>query len=226
MPMLEDLGLRVLEELSTRLTGEEDEVWVQEYRVLGPDGAPLDVEVRGPGIAEVIAAVWRGDAESDPLNRLVVTAGLDRRQLAVLRAYRKYRQRVGSRFTEGYQNDVLVANSALTAKLVRYFEARFDPSRERDEDAEKALRDEILADLDEVVSLDHDRILRNQMQLIDATLRTSAFKDERAATAFKLRSADVPAMPQPAPLYEIYVYSAEMEGIHLRGGQIARGGIR
>ena len=75
MPMLEDLGLRVIEEISTRLTGDEDEVWVQEFRVLGPDGAPLDVEVRGEGVAEVIAAVWRGDAESDPLNRLVVTAG-------------------------------------------------------------------------------------------------------------------------------------------------------
>ena len=226
MPMLEDLGLRVLEELSTRLTGEEDEVWVQEYRVLGPDGAPLDVELRGPGVAEVIAAVWRGDAESDPLNRLVVTAGLDRRQLAVLRAYRKYRQRVGSRFTEGYQNDVLVANSVLTAKLVRYFEARFDPSRERDEEAERALRDEILEDLEAVKSLDHDRILRNQLQLIDATLRTSAFRDGREATAFKLLSADVPAMPQPSPEFEIFVYSPEMEGIHLRGGRIARGGIR
>jgi glutamate dehydrogenase len=226
MPMLEDLGLRVIEELSTRLTGGEDEVWVQEYRVLGPDGGPLDVDVRGAGVAEVIAAVWRGDAESDPLNRLVVTAGLDRGQLAILRAYRKYRQRVGSRFTEGYQNDVLVANSKLTAKLVRYFEARFDPVKERDEEAEQALRDEILRDLDAVSSLDHDRILRNQLQLIDATLRTSAFREGRRATAFKLRSADVPAMPQPSPVYEIYVYSPEMEGIHLRGGRIARGGIR
>ena len=93
----------------------------------------------------------------------MITAGLDRRQVAILRAYRKYRQRVGSRFTESYQNDVLVANSALTAKLVRYFELRFDPELETDEAAEAALRDEILADLDEVASLDHDRILRNQL---------------------------------------------------------------
>ena len=128
MPMLEDLGLRVIEELSTKLLGDEEEVWVQEFRVLGPDSEPLDVEATGLGVAEAIAAVWRGDAESDTLNRLVVTAGLDRQQLAILRAYRKYRQRVGSRFTESYQNDVLVANSALTAKLVRYVEARFDPA--------------------------------------------------------------------------------------------------
>ena len=226
MPMLEDLGLHVSEELSTKLEGEEDEVWVQEFRVLGPDGEPLDVETVGDGVAAAIAAVWRGDAESDSLNRLVVTAGLNRQQLAILRAYRKYRQRIGSRFTEGYQNDVLVANSAVTAKLVRYFEARFDPARERDEDAEKALREEILADLENVVSLDHDRILRNQLSMVDATLRTSAFRSDREAMAFKLRSADVPAMPQPSPMYEIYVYAPGMEGIHLRGGQIARGGIR
>ena len=177
-------------------------------------------------MAEAIAAVYRGDAESDPLNRLVITAGLDRGQVAILRAYRKYRQRIGSRFTEGYQNDVLVANSPITAKLVRYFELRFDPDIEPDEAAEAELREEILADLENVASIDHDRILRNQLGAIDATLRTSAYKEGRGATAFKLRSADVPAIPMPAPEFEIYVYAPDIEGIHLRGGKIARGGIR
>ena len=137
-----------------------------------------------------------------------------------------YRQRIGSRFTQGYQNDVLAANAGVTAKLVRYFEPRFDPARPRDEAAEQALREEILADLDAVASLDHDRILRNQLGLIDATLRTNAYKPGREVIAFKLRSADVPAIPQPAPLFEIYVYSPAMEGIHLRGGKVARGGLR
>jgi glutamate dehydrogenase len=226
MPMLEDLGLRVVEEISTRLVGEEAETWVQEFRVLGPDGAPLDLDAVGERVAEVIAAVHHGDAESDTLNRLVIAAGLDRRQVAVLRAYRKYRQRVGTRFTEGYQNEVLAANPEITAQLVRYFELRFDVSHPRDEAAEDALRQEILAGLDEVASLDHDRILRNQLSVIDATLRTNAFREDRRALALKLRSADVPAMPQPAPLFEIYVYSPAMEGIHLRGGKIARGGLR
>ena len=225
MPMLEDLGLRVIEEISTKLLG-DDETWVQDFRVLGPGEAPLDLAEVGDLVAATIAAVYRGDAESDPLNRLVVTAGLDRDQVAILRAYRKYRQRIGSRFTEGYQNDVLVANSAITAKLVRYFELRFDPSVESDDDAERALRDEIMADLEDVASIDHDRILRNQLGAIDATLRTTAYKAGRGATAFKLRSADVPAMPMPSPEFEIYVYAADMEGIHLRGGKIARGGIR
>ena len=153
-------------------------------------------------------------------------AGLNWRQVNILRAYRMYRQRIGSRFTQGYQNDVLAANPELTAKLMRYFELRFDPSHDRDPENESALRDEILADLDAVSSLDHDRILRNQLGLIDATLRTNAFKDDRKVIAFKLRSADVPAIPQPAPLFEIYVYSPAMEGIHLRAGAVARGGIR
>jgi glutamate dehydrogenase len=225
MPMLEDLGLRVIEEISTRLRGPK-EMWVQEFRVLGPGEEPLDLDDVGDRVAEAIAAVYRGEAESDPLNRLVITAGLDRAQVAILRAYRKYRQRIGSRFTEGYQNDVLVANSPITAKLVRYFELRFDPDIEPDEAAERALRDEILADLEEVSSIDHDRILRNQLGMIDATLRTTAYKDGRGATAFKLRSADVPAIPMPAPEFEIYVYAQDIEGIHLRGGRIARGGIR
>ena len=225
MPMLEDLGLRVIEEISTRLLV-DDGMWVQEFRVLGPGERPLDLTDVGDRVAEAIAAVYRGESESDPLNRLVITAGLDRSQVAILRAYRKYRQRIGSRFTESYQNDVLAANSVITAKLVRYFELRFDPAVETDLDAERALRDEILADLEEVTSIDHDRILRNQLGAIDATLRTSAYKEGRGATAFKLRSADVPAIPQPAPAFEIYVYAADMEGIHLRGGAIARGGIR
>src|SRR5919206_327649 len=173
-----------------------------------------------------IAAAYRGDAESDPLNRLVITAGLDRSQVAILRAYRKYRQRLGSRFTESYQNQVLAENSPITAKLVRYFELRFDPDIDPDDAAERALHDEILADLEDVTSIDHDRILRNQLGAIAATLRTNAYKQERGATAFKLRSPEVPAMPQPAPEFEIYVYAADVEGIHLRGGRIARGGIR
>ncbi len=177
-------------------------------------------------MAESIGAVYRGIAESDPLNRLVITAGLNRSQVAILRAYRKYRQRIGSRFTEAYQNDVLVANSPITAKLVRYFELRFDPGIEPDESGEAELREEILADLENVASIDHDRILRNQLGAIEATLRTSAYKEGRGATAFKLRSADVPAIPMPSPEFEIYVYAPEIEGIHLRGGKIARGGIR
>ena len=226
MPTLEDLGLRVIEEVPTRLKGGDGETWVQDFGVLGPGDRPLDLGEVGERLADTITAVRKGETESDTLNRLVVLAGLEWRQVDILRAYRMYRQRIGSRFTQAYQNDVLAANPEVTAALVRYFEQRFDPDRPPDEAAEQALREEILAGLDAVASLDHDRILRNQLLLIDATLRTNAFDPDREVTAFKLRSADVPAIPQPPPLFEIYVYSPAMEGIHLRGGPVARGGIR
>ena len=226
MPMLEDLGLRVIEEVPTRLKGGDGDTWVQDFGVLGPGDRPIDLDAHGARVADCISAVWRGQTESDTLNRLVLAAGLDWRHIEILRAYRKYRQRIGSRFTESYQNDVLAENAALTAELVELFELRFDPEHARDEEAEAGLRESILRALDAVESLDHDRILRNQLGLIDATLRTNAYRRGRGAMSFKLRSADVPAIPEPAPLVEIYVYSAEMEGIHLRGGPIARGGIR
>jgi glutamate dehydrogenase len=226
MPILEHLGLRVVEERPTRLAGGEGETWLQDFGVLGPSDLPLDLEECGDRVARCIAAVWNGDAESDSLNRLVITAGLDWRRVAILRAYRSYRQRIGSRFTEGYQNDVIAANPHVTAKLIRLFELRFDPSLEPDAEAQAALREEILADLEEVPSLDHDRILRNQLGVIEATVRTNVYRQGRRSIAFKLRSEKVPAIPQPPPLFEIYVYAPEVEGIHLRGGRIARGGLR
>jgi glutamate dehydrogenase len=226
MPILEHLGLRVVEERPTRLVGGDGETWLQDFGVLGPTDLPLDLEESGERIAQCIAAVWNGATESDSLNRLVITSGLDWRRVAILRAYRSYRQRIGSRFTEGYQNDVLAANPHVIANLMRLFELRNDPAIERDEAAEAALRDEVLADLEAVPSLDHDRVLRNQLGLIEATVRTNVYRRGRRSIAFKLRSAEVPAIPQPPPLFEIYVYAPEVEGIHLRAGKIARGGLR
>jgi glutamate dehydrogenase len=226
MPVFEHLGLRVVEERPTRLLGGDGETWLQDFGVLGSTDLPLDLEECGQRLADCIAAVWRGEAESDSLNRLIISTGLDWRRVAILRAYRSYRQRIGSRFTEGYQNDVIAANPHITAKLIRLFELRFDPAVERDESAEATLREDILADLEAVPSLDHDRILRNQLGVIEATVRTNAYRQGRRSIAFKLRSDEVPAIPQPPPLFEIYVYAPEVEGIHLRGGKIARGGLR
>jgi glutamate dehydrogenase len=224
LPILEHLGLTVVEEVPTRLQSDAD-VYLHDFGVLDANGACLHLSECGDRIAAAISAVWRGEAESDSLNRLVVSAGLGWRQVTVLRAYRKYRQRCTAAFTEEYQNDAFAHNPPIAAKLVDLFERRFDPARERDEQAEDALSQEILADLDRVRSLDEDRILRAHLGLVDATVRTNAFRGRRYLS-FKLRSADVPDMPKPQPLFEIFVYSPEMEGIHLRGGRVARGGIR
>jgi glutamate dehydrogenase len=226
-PMLEHLGLRVIEEVPARLQADE-ELWVQAFGVLAAaDDRPLELGAVAARVADALEAVWRADTESDSLNRLVVSAGLAWPQVQVLRAYRRYRQRIGSRYTESFQNDVIAANPQITGKLIRLFELRFAlDDGGGDEAAQDALRAEIREDLDAVALLDHDRILRNQLGLIDATVRTNVYKNGRDAMAFKLRSAEVPAIPLPAPLFEIYVYAPDMEGIHLRGGRIARGGLR
>ena len=209
--MLEDLGLRVIEEIPTRLRGRRGDVGagVPRARARRP---PLDLDDVGDRVAEAIAAVCRGDAESDTLNRLVVTAGLDRGQVAILRAYRKYRQRIGSRFTEGYQNDVLVANRRSPPSSCATSSCASTPTRAR-----RGRRGARCARRSSPTSTRSPRSTTTascatSSALIDATLRTNAFKEDRGATAFKLRSADVPAIPQPAPLFEIYVYSPDDGG--------------
>jgi glutamate dehydrogenase len=227
VPILEALGLRVVEEVPTHLLGEpEDERFIHDFGVVDPDGRPLDVDSVGERVAECIAAVWRGEADSDSLNRLVVLAGLDWRQVVILRAYRKYHHRVNAGFTAEYKNDAFAAHPHIAAGLVRLFEETFDPARDRDEAALTELRAAIRSDLDAVTSLEQDRILRSHLGMIEATVRTSAYAPGAGSLAFKLRSSDVPEMPRPAPLYEIFVHTTEMEGIHLRGGKVARGGIR
>lgn len=228
MPILSDLGLRVIEERTARLAGDES-FWIQDFGVLSHGGEPLDLDRVGARLEACIDAIWAGLAESDSLNRLIICTSLDHERLEPLRAYRNYRQRLGSRYAEAYQSDVIVEHHAITEQLVRLFELRFgadDPSAARDVEAEEALHAEIVEAIEAVTSLDHDRILRNQLQMIDATYRTNAYCPGRRALALKLRSAEVPAMPQPAPLWETYVHGPRVEGIHLRAGMIARGGIR
>ena len=227
VPTLESLGLRVVEEWPTTLLGETgSERYLHDFGVRGADHRPLDVEEAGARVAGCIAAVWRGDCESDSLNRLVVTADLNWHQVQILRAYRKYHHRVNASFPVEYKNDAFAAHPHIANELMRLFEMRFDPSRPQDPAAMDALRAEILANLDAVSSLEQDRILRNALGVIEATVRTNAYLPGRRAMSFKVRSALVPEMPKPAPLFEVFVYSTEMEAIHLRGGRVARGGIR
>ncbi len=224
LPILEDLGLEVVEEVPTRVVGDTgDGAFLHDFGVLA-EGEVVDLERLGDPIADAVAAAWRGEVESDPLNALVTRAGVPWEDVAILRAYRRYRQKVSPTFTEAYQNDVLCHHAETAALLVELFHQRFraDGSAAQAD----ALRAEITDRIDAVRSLDEDRILRGYLQLIEATVRTNAYLEDRPHLSFKLRSADVPGAPEPRPLFEIFVYSTEMEGIHLRGGMVARGGIR
>ena len=225
IPILEALGLRAVEEIPTAVQG-EGKVYIHDFGVLDGRGAVLDLGAEADTVAETIAAVWRGECESDSLNRLVTLTELDWHQVQILRALRKYRMRVSSRYTEEYRNDAMAAHGEIAAKLVHLFEARFDPERDASEEAIDEVRQAIHQDLRQVTSLDQDNILRSLLGTVEAIVRTNAYLVDRPALSFKLRSARVPEMPKPYPLFEIFVYSPQMEGIHLRGGMVARGGIR
>ncbi len=228
LPVLEALGLTVVEEVPTRLQEHGGNGrYLHDFGVLGPGGWPLDLEKVGGLVADTVRAVWDGQAESDSLNRLVPVAGLSWRQVAILRAYRQYRQLLGGGFTKRYINDAFVRNSQIARLLLDLFERRLTPAAEGEPDS-SALEAEIASMLDAVTSLDDDRILRSFFGMILATVRTNAFKAGGSLPylAFKLRCSDVPGMPKPVPRWEIFVYSTGMEGVHLRGGFVARGGIR
>ena len=225
MPILEALGLRAVEEIPTLVLG-DGKTYIHDFGVLDPRGAVLDLGKEADNVAATVSAVWRGETESDSLNRLVTLTDLDWRQVQILRALRRYRMRVSTRYTEEYRNDAMAELAHISAKLIRFFEAKFDPARDASEEEIDEIRQSIHEDLRAVNSLDQDNILRSLLGTIEAIVRTNAYVPERSSLSLKLRSARVPEMPKPYPLFEIFVYSPQMEAIHLRGGMVARGGIR
>ena len=180
-----------------------------------------------------LTALWNGEIEDDGFNTLVLDAGLTWRQIVVLRAYAKYLQQAGTTFSSGYIARVLRANPVIARRLIRLFESRFDPDRSagRTERSE-ALIEEITGELDDVASLDADRILRAYLGLIVATQRTNYFRahpdtgEWAPYLVFKLDAALVPDLPAPRPKFELFVYSPRFEGVHLRFANVARGGLR
>ena len=180
-----------------------------------------------------LGALWHGQIEDDGFNALVLDAHLSWRQVVVLRAYARYLRQTGTTFSQDYVQRVLRANVTVTRLLVRLFESRFDPDRQAGEgERSEALAEEIRGELDDVASLDQDRILRAYWGLIQATLRTNYFQDKTPAGArlpcfvAKLDAARVPDLPAPRPRFELFVYSPRFEGVHLRFADVARGGIR
>jgi glutamate dehydrogenase len=238
LPILESLGLIVTEEIPHRLTEDsprKDDLSAAKAQLhdFGVRTEGLDVTEDGPRVADAVLAVWRGHLEVDSLNRLVILAGLGWRDVALLRAYRRYRRQVGTAYTPEYVNDAIVGHPDVTRALLDHFAARFDPQLAATEEQRAAAREQVIKALDKLQRLDHDRILRGFLHLIDATLRTNAFRPDATADgsgepyfSFKLDPSLVPGIPNPVPHREIFVHSPRVEGIHLRGGPVARGGLR
>ena len=227
LPILESLGLEVVEEVPYRLAG--NETTLHDFGVRLPD-VDLDDEQLSELLADTVHAAWDGHLTVDSLNRLVLSAGLPWPDVNLLRAYRRYRRQVGTAHTPEYVNDVLVAEHEATSALVAHFHARFDPDFDGDRDS---CHQAVVEACDRIQRLDHDRIVRGLLRLVDATLRTNAYRDDAVADgtgvpylSLKLDPALVPDMPAPLPHREIFVFSPEVEGVHLRAGKVARGGLR
>ncbi len=229
LPLLEQMGVTVTDERPYEITPTgSPPAWVYDFGLEHPAGVVIDERVRNEFLA-AFGAVWRGEIESDGFNRLVLLAGLTADQLTVLRAYDRYLRQTGAAFSRAYVEATFAAHPDVARQLAELFAARFDPHLDGNRNLESAgIATEISAALDRVASLDEDRILRSFLGLITATTRTNAFRPDRQAArlAFKFDPAKVPDLPLPRPAHEIWVYSPRVEGVHLRAGAVARGGIR
>jgi glutamate dehydrogenase len=226
VPVLERFGFRVIEEFPFDVdSGRRG--WVHDFLLEAPETVISDLEAFRARVEPALQAVLDGAYEDDGFNVLVIAAHLNEREVAWLRAYyRYYRQTGATTVTQATVVDALQRNPAITRALVKLFCALHDPAH-ADANAAAQHRRGIADDLNAVESIDDDRVLRFFLAAIEATLRTNAFADPgREALAFKLDSSRVPGLPAPVPFREIFVYSPRVEGIHLRAGPVARGGLR
>ena len=233
MPVLEHLGLRVLDEhphdVNVRNGGV---VHIHDFGLATRSGGAVDLGAVREPFRQTFLDVWTGRTESDHFNTLVVEAGLACREVVILRAYAKYLRQAGIAFSQSYMEQVLMHNPALSGAVVELFQALFDPDGEASrDDRVGAIRQRITDGLEAVVSADEDRILRRFVNCVEATLRTNYYQPDaegrpKPYVSFKLDSRSLTDLPLPRPMVEVFVYSPRMEGIHLRGGKVARGGIR
>jgi glutamate dehydrogenase len=235
LPIFTLMGIEVLDErpYELELPGRDD-VWIYDFGLRLPAGCDFD-EQRARNVVEALELLWRGEIEQDGFNALVVRADLTWWQVNLLRAYAKYLRQAGTPFSQGYIEQALVDHVDIAAALIELFESRFDPTRpDLEPDQMTAAVRAIEARLAEVSSLDQDSILRSLLALVLATLRTNAYRTDdetaaghrRTAIAVKLDPQRIPGLPQPRPAFEVWVYSPRVEGVHLRFGSVARGGLR
>jgi glutamate dehydrogenase len=231
LPALSSMGVEVVDERPYMLEGLERSSIIYEFGLRYGESLPAGTREL---FTDALRAVWDGDNEIDGFNGLVLGAGLTWRQASMLRAYAKYMRQGNSPFAQDYIEDALRINVDITRLLVSLFEARFDPALHDGAHAEGArLEAAIARSLDDVASLDHDRILRSYLTHIKATLRTNYFRSNdadptrpRGYLSIKLEPSAIPDLPMPRPQFEIFVYSPRVEGAHLRFGPVARGGLR
>ena len=236
LPILENLGLRVLGEFPYRLRHTSGrEFWIHDFAFTYSEGLDLDIQQLNDILQDAFIHIVKGDAENDAFNRLVLTAGLPWRDVALLRAYARYLKQIRLGFDLGYIASTLNNHTEIARELTRLFKTRFYLARkltaEDLDDKQQRLEQAILTALDDVQVLNEDRILRRYLDLIKATLRTNFYQPDgngqnKSYFSFKFNPKLIPELPKPVPKFEIFVYSPRVEGVHLRFGNVARGGLR
>ena len=227
LPILERLGVDVLDEHPYEIERKDQSTaWILDFGIVLPQGEIYSPDTLFERFQDAFRASWHEDMETDFFNSLIITAGLTWRDCTIIRAYARYMRQIGSTFGQGYIESVLLGNSVVARLLIEYFRVRFDPDFRGDRDAECVSASEQFEDcLTRVPSLDHDRILRLFWEMISATTRTN-FYQNGTTIAFKLEPALIAETPLPRPAHEVWVYSPHVEGVHLRFGAVARGGLR
>ncbi|PNH93741.1 NAD-glutamate dehydrogenase [Vibrio diazotrophicus] len=232
MPMLENLGLRVIGESPYEVIKSNGQVyWILDFSMLHKSENQVDLREARDRFQQAFAAIWYGDLESDGFNRLVLGASLTGREVSILRAYARYMRQVGFPFSQQYIEDTLSHYPDVAKGLVDLFVRRFDPKHKGAQKGQTELINKITEQLDHVESLDDDRIIRRYMEMILATYRTNYYqldedKQPKPWLALKMKPKEIPEIPAPVPAFEIFVYAPDIEGVHLRGGKVARGGLR
>ncbi|MEH6813569.1 MAG: NAD-glutamate dehydrogenase [Motiliproteus sp.] len=230
IPVMENLGLKVMDEHPYTVKSTDHRFWMHDFRMLHRSGAAIDLHSVRDTFQNAFSHIWRGEAENDQFNRLVLCAQLDWREVAMLRAYAKYIKQLKFGISQLAIAGCLIQHVDITRKLVALFAARFHPEAKHLAQ-QKSLTEAVIAALDAVPSLTDDRIIRRYLDLILATLRTNYFQkdakgEKKSYFSFKFSPRDIPDIPQPRPMFEIFVYSPRVQGVHLRGGKVARGGLR
>jgi glutamate dehydrogenase len=234
MPLLEDMGVDVYTEHPYELKLQSgSSFWIQDFHLRHDLGTALDVASVASRFEDCFLQVLEGHAETDGLNRLILSARLDWRQTALLRCYAKHMQQLGIPFSQAYMEDVLVAHSKLVRRLIEQFETQFDPTLQKSKRkaAVTSIRQAVERSVAKARNVDEDRILNAFAEAVSATLRTNYFQTNEDGShkpyfSIKLDPSQLREAPLPRPKFEIFVYSPDVEGVHLRGGDIARGGIR
>ena len=220
------------DEKSNAVSTNEDLVWLHDFSLYRKSKEGKVEREQAANFEEAFAAVWKGDVDDDSFNALVMTAELGWRDVALLRSYAAYLKQLQFGYTTQFIAETLSNHAQLSRELRNYFYLLFDPAIGKSQRRQASkLRKSIASGIDEVSNLAEDSVLRAYLDLMDATLRCNFFQrddkgDLKTYFSFKFRSDDLEFVPRPKPKFEIFVYSRRMEGVHLRGGKVARGGLR